>query len=136
MRNPFKRDGHDPERPAPGGIDGVPVDYVRWYPPDTPFLWGQGFEHAFTNVPAINGGRWINEFLPDSGWELPFGVLSISHMWPAIVGTDGVYQKQLNWGGSPGVAGPPMATVMEAFGKAQARIAADISSLAGSFARQ
>ena len=133
VTNPFAKP-HDPNRVAPGGIDGTRVDYVRWYPPDTPFHWGQGFNHALTNVPAINGGRWINEFLPDKNYETPFGVGLIAWMWPAAVGTDGRTQVQLGGGPNP-VAGPPVAIAMDAYAKAQAKRPGSVADLAGGFAR-
>lgn len=138
MRNPFAKK-HDPDRPAPGGIDGGPVDYVRWYPPDTPFRWGQGFPTPFTNVPAINGGRWPQErrfTIPDHHWEMPWGVEEIAYRWPGIVGTSGAWERQLVGSGAPQhSAGAPVATAMDAYAQAQAQRPADISVFAGSFAR-
>ena len=137
LKNPFARE-HDPDRPAPGGIDGQVVDYVRWYPPDTPFRWGQGFNHALTNVPAINGGRWPQDarfVIPDGHWQLPWGVDAVAYLWPATVGSDGRFQKQLDLAGTPATTGPPMATALNEFADAVSKRTAAITSLAGGFAR-
>jgi hypothetical protein len=135
VRNPFAR-GHDPDRPAPGGIDGQRVDYVRWYPPDTPFLWGQGFNHAFTNVPAVNGGMWINQFLPDKEFEVPAYVTSLAYLFPVAGGTSGAFQAQLVGATAKPTTGPLTAQVMNAHGQAlQAMQPASLDTLAGSFAR-
>lgn len=133
--NPFAR-SHDPDRPAPGGIDGQRTDYVRWYPPDTPFHWGQGFNHAFTNVPAINGGRWINEFLPDKEFEVPAFVSTLGYLFPVASGTSGAFQAQLVGVTAKPPAGPLTAKVMDTHATAlQQMPPANLSALAGGFAR-
>lgn len=133
--NPFKR-SHDPDEPRPGGIDGVRTDYVRWYPPDTPFRWGQGFNHAFTNVPAINGGRWINEFLPDKEYEVPAYVSQLGYLFPVAGGTSGAFQAQLVAGNPRQPVGTRTAQVMSAHANAlQAMQPASLDALAGGFAR-
>ena len=127
----------DDSQPAPGGVEGQKVDWERWYPPDTPFKWGQGFPTNFTNVPAIMGGRWPNEFLPDQFWTMPYGVDLAAHMWPGAVGSDGRFQAQLNGNGTAKpTAGTPTATVMYQYGQALANLpAASLAALAGGFGR-
>lgn len=135
MRNPF-RPRHDPDRPAPGGIDGRLVDYVRLYPPDTPFYWGQGFNHSLTNVPAINGGQWINQFLPDKEFLVPAGVTLQAYLFPVPSGTSGAFQAQLNGATArPGV-GPLTAKIMDAHATAlQGMQPAPLNDVAHSWAR-
>lgn len=127
----------DDSRPRPGGVEGDRTDWVRWYPPDTPFGWGQGFPTNFTNVPAIMGGRWPNEFLPDQHWMMPYGVEIATHMWPAAVGSDGRFQAQLNGAGTARpTAGVPVATIMFQHGQVLANLpAASLDALAGGFGR-
>lgn len=135
VRNPFART-HDPDRPLPGGIDGQRVDYERWYPPDTPFHWGQGFNHAFTNVPAINGGRWINQFLPDTNFEVPAFVTQLGYLFPVASGTSGAFQAQLVGGSARPVTGLPTVKALEAHARALQQLApAGLDTLAGGWAR-
>jgi len=79
--------------PAPGGVMGRPVDYVRWYPPDTPYLWGQGFP-----TPQMMNyfSQWTKQFLPTTHFQNPPGVVTSSHMWPVGFGQSGDFQNQLN----------------------------------------
>jgi hypothetical protein len=134
-RNPFWRP-HNPDRPAPGGIDGVRTDYVRWYPPDTPFHWGQGFNHPFTNVPAINGGRWINEFLPDKEYEVPAFISQLAYLFPVAGGTSGSFQAQLVGGNARPTTAQRTALLMDAHATALQQLApAPLDSMAGGFAR-
>lgn len=122
MNNPFIRKVVKPPdtKPLPGGVDGKPVDYVRWYPPDTPFHWGQGFPgpvgqlyfsqwindphgHAFfLNPPAVEGGRVDPYF----------------QMFPAVSGLN-YAGLQMNGGGT---AQPPasLATAVTSAQRAQA----------------
>lgn len=135
MNNPFRRK-HDPVEPRPGGIDGVRVDWVRWYPPDTPFRWGQGFQTVFSNVPAINGGRWLNQFLPDKEFEVPPAVSYGAYAFPAAAGSSGAFQAQLVGGNVRPATGITTARVMEAHAAALQRLrAAGLDVLAGGFAR-
>lgn len=122
---------HNSSRPAPGGPDGAVVDYTRWYPPDTPFGWGQNFPAPFTNIPGINGGQWRNQFLPSSFWT-PDPLW----LWPNVYGSDGSYQTQL-MGGTPA---KPLtaqnAQTMHAMTSAQSRVSGpDITGIAGAFSR-
>lgn len=137
VNNPFRpKLTHDPDRPLPGGIDGQKVDYIRWYPPDTPFLWGQGFNHSFTNVPAINGGRWINQFLPDKEYEVPPFVSMQAYLFPVASGTSGSFQAQLVGGNPRPPTGQLTARVMDAHASAlQAMQPAPLSAVAGSWGK-
>lgn len=129
-RNPFIRPARDTD-PRPAGLDGKPVDYVRWYPPDTPFLWGQAFGIPLNDVPRLNGGQWPNQPLPGSQWEVPFGVDEIAHMFPGAVGTAGQYQEQLLGMGTAGVAGPVQAEAMDDFGMAKSAHAGGVGLFRG-----
>jgi len=126
----------DDTRPEPGGVEGQRVDWRRWYPPDTPFGWGQGFPTTFSNVPNLNGGMWNNQFLPDAEWQRPFGVALETQLWPAAFGSDGRFQEQL----TAGTPRPPttvaVSTVMFQHGEALSRMpAASLNDLAGGFGR-
>jgi hypothetical protein len=137
-RNPLAQEDTpwDDTRPALGGVEGRRTDWIRWYPPDTPFGWGQGFPTVFSNVPAINGGRWINEFLPDAHWQMPYGVALETQMWPAAYGSDGRFQSQLSAGTPRPPTGVPVATVMFQHGQALSQLpAASLTQLAGGFGR-
>lgn len=80
-------------RPAPGGVEGRPVDYVRWHPPDTPYLWGQGFPTPF----GLNYfSQWTRQFLPTTRLQLPANVPLDAHMYPTSFGQNGTFQNQLN----------------------------------------
>ena len=126
----------DDTRPAPGGVEGVPTDYRRWYPPDTPFGWGQGFPVPFTNA-ANFGGRWPADgtWIPSSNYVYPYGVPLMSHLYPAAYGSDGRFQQQL-LGVTPTPTGEALSQLMIARGAAQASLPpAPMNNLAGAFAR-
>lgn len=138
MRNPQVAEDApwDDTRPEPGGVEGGRTDWVRWYPPDTPFKWGQGFPTPFTNVPAASGGLYNNQFLPGSRWQMPFGVALATQLFPAAYGSDGRFQEQLSAGTPRPPVGVAVSTVMFQHGEALSKMpAASLADLAGGFGR-
>ena len=118
-----------------GGMDGQRTDYVRWYPPDTPFLWGQGFGMPFSNVAAINGGRWPQTFLPDPRYMFPYGMSQSGYMFPVVGGSSGGFQAQMVVG-TPGQQMTAATAIMaEQHAAARATQPGSLMGLAGGFGR-
>lgn len=84
--------------PAPGGIGGAQPDFVRWSPPDQPYLWGAGFPTPW----GLNYfSQWTNQFLPTTRIVTPDNVSVATHLYPASFGQNGDFQLQLNGIGVP-----------------------------------
>lgn len=123
----WPEDGGD-YRPEPGGVYGGPVDYVRWYPPDTPFLWGQGFPTPW----GLNYfSQWTQQFLPTTTYQLPIGVTD--QMFPHSFGRAGTFQTQLN--GAVPVGTANSVTVDELNKHADAQVAGSFVQAVGAFGR-
>lgn len=134
-RNPFAQT-HDDTAPRVGGVDGVATDWVRWYPPDTPFKWGQGFPVPYTGAAMNFGGRWLNQFLPDKEFEVPPEISYQAYAYPVAAGTSGAFQSQLGGAVAHPVTGRLTSTIMDAYGRAQQQAApGPLEALAGSFWR-
>jgi hypothetical protein len=142
MRNPFRGKSHDvvDTTPEPGGVLGGyrEYDYRNWpggdySPPIVPYKWGQMMAHEWGHNYMV---QWINQPLPTERYIEPIGVDTIAHIFPAIYGTDGSYQLQLNEQAIPPNGGTPVALAMLSSGAALQQIPpASPSALVNGFAK-